>query len=264
MPSPAKPVPPAPDDLPRMSLLQHLEELRKRLVYSLIAVAVAFAGCWYYVEKIFDFIEKPIHDALPAGQKLAIFGIPDAFFLYFKVAGLAAVFLAAPVVLYQLWLFVAPGLYRRERRWAAAFVFAGTVLFVAGGLFAYYVASPFAIDFLLGMGSRFQPVIAVDRYLGFEMMVILGLGLMFELPVLIFTLSQIGVVTPQFLIRHFRWAVLLIFTLAAIVTPTPDVLNLCIFALPTIALYLLGVAAAWIAQRSRRRREATAAAGSTP
>ncbi len=241
-----------------MSLLQHLEELRKRILYSLIAVAVAFGGCWYYVERIFDFIEKPIHDALPAGQKLAIFGIPDAFFLYFKVAGLAAVFVAMPVILYQVWLFVAPGLYRRERAWAAAFVCTGTLLFVAGGLFAYYVASPFAIEFLLDMGSRFQQVIAVDRYLKFEMTMILGLGLMFELPVLIFTLSQLGVVTPQFLIRQFRWAVLIIFFLAAVVTPTPDVLNLCIFALPTIALYLLGVAAAWVAQRSRRRREAAA------
>ncbi len=244
-----------------MSLLEHLEELRKRIVYSLIAVAVTFSGCWYYVEQIFDFIERPIHRAMPEGGKLAIFGIPDAFFLYFKVAALAAVFVASPFVLYQVWLFVAPGLYRRERRWAAAFVAAGTLLFLAGGSFAYYVASPFAIDFLLDMGSRFQQVIAVDRYLRFEMTMILGLGLMFELPMLIFTLSQLGVVTPQLLIRHFRWAVLLIFVMAAIVTPTPDVLNLCIFALPTIALYLLGVAAAWLAQRSRKRREAAALAG---
>lgn len=252
---PASQAPERADELPRMSLLGHLEELRKRIIYSAIAIAVAFAGCWYYVEAIFDFIEHPIRQAMPEGQKLAIFGIPDAFLLYFKVAALAALFVASPVVLYQVWRFVAPGLYRKERWWAGAFVLAGTFFFVAGGLFAYFVASPFAIEFLLDMGKRFEQVIAVDRYLSFEMTIILGLGLMFELPILIFSLSQMGLVTPGFLMRHFRWAVLIIFIIAAIVTPTPDVLNLCVFALPTIFLYLLGVTAAWIAQR--KKKEAT-------
>ncbi len=243
------------EDLPRMTLLQHLEELRRRIVYSLIAVAVAFFACWAYVDPIFDLIERPIRSHMPPEKKLAVFGIPDAFMLYVKVAALAALFLAMPVVLYQLWCFVAPGLYRRERRWALVFVFFGTLFFTAGGLFAYLVASPFAIEFLLDAGSRFEQVIAVDRYLSFELTVILGLGLMFEMPMVIFALSQMGVVTPRFLMRHFRWAVLIIFIAAAIITPTPDVVNMCIFALPTIGLYLLGVAAAAIANRLRRRRE---------
>lgn len=244
------------EDLPRMSLFDHLEELRRRLVYSMIAVVVTFGVCWYYVREIFDFIQRPILDLMPEGKKLAIFAIQDAFLMYFKVALLAAVFVAAPIVLFQVWQFVAPGLYRRERVWAGVFVLVGTVFFLAGGAFAYYIASPFAIEFLLDMGKDFEQVIAVDRYLGFEMTVILGMGLMFELPILIFSLSQLGVVTPQFLMRHFRWAVIIIFVIAAIITPTPDVVNLCVFALPTLGLYLLGVLAAWIAQRARRRREA--------
>lgn len=255
MPTPPPPAA-ASEDLPRMSLLEHLEELRKRLIYSLIAISVAFGVCWYFIREIFDFIQRPILDAMPPGKKLAIFGIPDAFMLYFKVGALTALFVAAPFVLYQVWLFVAPGLYRRERVWAGVFVLAGTLFFLAGGLFAYYIASPYAIEFLLDMGKDFEQVIAVDRYLGFEMTVILGMGLMFELPILIFTLSQLGVVTPQFLIKHFRWAVLIIFIVAAVVTPTPDVVNLCVMAFPALGLYILGVAAAWIAQRARRRREA--------
>ncbi len=258
MPSAVPPVAGSSEELPRMSLFDHLEELRRRLVYSMLAVALAFGVCWYYIREIFDFIQQPILKLMPEGKKLAIFAIQDAFLMYFKVALLAAVFAAAPIVLFQVWQFVAPGLYKRERIWAGVFVFIGTLFFLAGGAFAYYIASPFAIEFLLDMGKDFEQVIAVDRYLGFEMTVILGMGLMFELPILIFTLSQLGVVTPQFLLKHFRWAVLIIFVIAAIITPTPDVVNLCVFALPALALYLLGVFAAWIAQRARRRREAAA------
>jgi len=248
------PAPPSQDELPRMTLLEHLEELRRRIVYSLVAVAAAFGVCWFFIDEIYALLERPIRSYLPPEQKLAIFGVPDAFFLYIKMAVLAGVFVAAPVVLYQLWCFVAPGLYRQERRWAAAFVVFGTGFFLAGGAFAYLVASPFAIEFLLDMGERFEQVIAVDRYLRFEMTLIFGLGVMFELPIVIFALAQMGVVTPRFLMRHFRWAVLIIFVIAAVITPTPDVINLCIFAVPTIFLYLLGVAAAALVQWRKRRR----------
>lgn len=241
------------ENLARMSLLQHLEELRRRLVYSLVAVAVAFTGCWIYVDEIFGWFERPVIRALPEGHKLAVFAPAEAFLLYFKVGALAALFVASPIVIYQVWCFVAPGLYRKERFWSGSFVVLGSLFFLAGGFFAYYVASPFAIDFLIDMGSRFEPVIGAEKYLGFELAIILGLGMMFELPIFIFALAQMGVVSPRFLIRHFRWAVLLIFTFAAIVTPTPDVVNLCIFALPAIALYLLGVGAAALARRGKPR-----------
>ena len=239
------------DDLPRMSLLEHLEELRVRIVRSLIAVTVAFGFCWFFVERIAEFLAQPIYDALPEGTRLTFLGVTDPFIIYVKVAALTALFIASPAVLYQAWRFVAPGLYQKERRRAFPFILAGTFFFVAGGAFAYYVAFPFAVDFLIGMGAAFQPMITVEKYFRFLLFVILGLGLMFELPIFIFLLAQMGVVTPRFLMRHFRWAVLLIFVAAALVTPTPDVVNLCLFALPTILLYLLGVGAAALVVRKK-------------
>lgn len=237
--------------LERMTLMQHLEELRNRIVRSLIAIVVTFAFCWIFVERIADFLARPIYAAVP-DKKLAFLGITDPFILYVKIAALAALFLAMPMVLYQFWRFVAPGMYKRERLYAIPFVFFGTIFFLGGGVFAYLVAFPFAVEFLIGMGAAFEPVITVDKYFRFLMVVVLGLGLMFELPLVIFFLAQIGVVTPGFLMRHFRWAVLGIFVAAALITPTPDVVNLCLFALPTIGLYLLGVGAAWVVGRAKK------------
>ncbi len=239
------------EELERMTLLQHLDELRKRIVRALIAPAIAFPVCWLFREQIAAFFAEPIYAVLPEGQRLAFLGVSDAFVLYFKMSALVALFVASPFVFYQVWKFVTPGLYAKERRWAFPFIAATSFFFVAGGVFAYQVAFPFAIDFLIGMGSQFEAVITADRYYRFLMYIILGLGVMFELPVLIFLLAGIGIVTPQFLLRNFRWAVLLIFVLAAFITPTPDVVNLCIFAVPTIALYLLGVGAAFLVARKR-------------
>lgn len=241
------------EDLPRMSLMEHLEELRRRILWSLVALGGAFFLCWGYAQEIFQFLAQPVYRVLPPGKKLAILGITDAFILYVKVAALAAAFLAAPFILLQVWKFVAPGLYRRERYWALPFVVLGSFFFVGGGAFAYYVAFPFAVQFLLGVGQEFEAVITVERYFGFLLTVVLGLGLMFELPILIFLLSQIGIVTPRFLMRNFRWAVLIIFFVAAIITPTPDIVNMLVFAVPTIVLYLLGVAAAALVGRQRKK-----------
>lgn len=241
---------PATDELQRMSLMEHLEELRKRLIRVLIALFVGFIACWVFAKQIAEFLAQPVYKVLPEGKKLIFLGITDAFVLYVKVALLAGLFLASPFVLYQVWRFVSPGLYTRERRYAFPFIFFGTLFFVGGGAFGYLVAFPFALEFLIEMGEAFDPQITVERYYRFLMYIILGLGLMFQLPIIIFFLARMGVVTPRFLMRHFRWAVLIIFVIAAIVTPTPDVVNLCIFALPTIALYLLGVAAAALVPKS--------------
>ena len=243
-----------------MTLLDHLEELRKRVIYSLLAVAVTFLGSWAFARQIFDFMARPIYRFLPAGKKLAFLGITDPFILYVKVAALAGLFIASPFLIYQAYAFVAPGLYKRERRWALPFVIVGTLFFVAGGAFAYMVAFPFAVEFLLGVGQPFDPVITVGKYFGFLMTVMLGLGLMFELPMFLFLLAAAGVVTPRFLLRNFRWAVLLIFIAAAVITPTPDVFNMSIFAVPTVGLYLLGVLGAWIVTRARKKRRAAEAA----
>lgn len=250
----------ASDDLERMSLLEHLEELRKRILRSVVVLAVAIVPCWVYVQPIFDFLAQPVQRALPPGQKLAFLGLTDPFILYFKVAALAAVFLASPVLLYQLWAFVSPGLYRREKLYALPFVFFATLFFLAGGAFAYYIAFPYAVQFLLSMGEHFQAVITIERYFGFLLTVILGLGLMFELPIVILLLSIMGVVTPMFLLRYFRHAVVIIFIVAAIITPTPDIVNLCLFAVPALFLYLLGIGAAFVVQRIRAKRAAKAEA----
>jgi sec-independent protein translocase protein TatC len=234
-----------------MSLMDHLEELRSRLMWAIASLAVAFFPCWIFVDEIFAFLQRPIMKLLPPGKKLAYTGITDPFILYFKVAALAAVFVASPFILYQLWRFIAPGLYKHERRYLLPFLFFGSFFFLAGGAFAYYVAFPLAAEFLLKIGGAFEPVITIERFFGFQMTIILGLGLMFELPIVIFVLAAIGLVTPRFLMRNFRWAVVIIFVVAAIITPTSDILNLCVFAVPAILLYLLGVGAAALVPRKQ-------------
>jgi sec-independent protein translocase protein TatC len=245
---------PTEEELARMSLMDHLEELRKRLIWSLLALSVAFFPCWGYREEIVAFLSRPLRADHPE-LKLAFLGIVDPFILYFKVAGLAAVFLASPVILYQLWLFVAPGLYRKEKMYAIPFITSATFFFVAGGAFGYYVAFPSAVQFLLEMGKQFAPVITIERYFSFLITVILGLGLMFELPIVVLILAAIGVVTPQFLLRQWRYAVVIIFIISAIITPTPDIVNLCIFAMPACALYFLGIGAAFMVAPKRPKED---------
>jgi sec-independent protein translocase protein TatC len=247
------------DELASMSLLEHLEELRNRLLKSLAALLIAFLLCWAFSRQLFRFLARPIYAHLPPGEKLVFLSVTDPFMLYIKVAILAALFVASPYLLFQAWRFVAPGLYRGERRHGMVFILSGTFLFVAGGAFAYYVAFPFAVDFLLSVGEDFTPAITGPGYLRFLMTVMVGLGVMFELPVMIFLLARFGLVTPRFLLRHFRWAVLVIFVLAALITPTPDVFNMCLFAVPTLLLYLLGIAAAWLFAPDRKRVSESAA-----
>jgi sec-independent protein translocase protein TatC len=234
------------DDLPRMSLLEHLDELRRRLAYSLLAVLSGFLASWYFAKQIFGWLQQPLVQFLPPGDKLAFTGLVDPFMLYIKVALLAGIFAASPVILYQLWLFVAPGLYRSERRVVLPFVLFTTVFFLGGGYFGWAVAFPMVCRFLLQIGADFRQVITINEYFSMASKVILGLGLVFELPVLILFLARIGVVDHRFLLRHFRYAVLAIFIVAAVITPTPDIATQSVFALPMILLYLLGVLVAWI------------------
>jgi sec-independent protein translocase protein TatC len=236
----------ADDGLPRMSLLEHLDELRRRLLVSILAVFVGFLGCWYFAKPLFAWLSRPLTQFLPEGDKLAFTGLVDPFMLYIKVALLAGIFVAAPVVLHQVWLFVAPGLYRNERRVAIPFILFTTVFFLLGGYFGYAVAFPMVCRFLLQVGADFKQVITVNEYFSLASKVILGLGLVFEMPVLILFLARIGVVTHGFLLRNFRYAVLLIFVIAAIITPTPDIATQSVFAVPMIVLYLLGVLVAWM------------------
>jgi len=243
------------EELNRMTLLEHLEELRRRLAWSIAAIFVGFLLCWYWAPPIFAWLSVPITQFLPPGEKLAFTGLVDPFMLYMKVALLAGIFLASPVVLYQFWLFVSPALYRHERRIAVPFIVFTTVFFVGGGYFGYKIAFPMVVHFLLQVGQGFRQVVTINEYFSMASKVILGLGLVFELPVLILLLSRLGIVTHRFLLRYFRWAVLVIFIVAAVITPTPDIPTQCVFALPMIALYLLGVLVAWIFGKKRPTEE---------
>ena len=233
-------------DLARMTLLEHLDELRKRLAVSVAAVFIGFLACWYFAPAIFDWLQQPIIQFLPEGEKLHFMALADPFMLYIKVALLAGIFLTSPVLLFQVWLFLRPGLYTRERRMAGPFIVFTTLFFVAGGYFGYEVAFPMVVRFLLGVGERFQQMITVQSYFAMMSKILLGLGLVFEMPILMFFFARLGVVTARQLLRWFRWAVLVIFIVAAIITPTPDIATQSVFAIPMIGLYLFGVLISWI------------------
>jgi sec-independent protein translocase protein TatC len=233
------------DQLPRMTFLEHLEDLRRRLVWSAVAIAGGFLLSWFWAKQIFHFLSKPVLAALPAGTKLAYTQLTEPFMLYINVALIAGVFVASPVLLWQLWLFVAPGLYKHEKGWVLPFVFFSVIFFVGGGYFGYRVAFPMVAQFLVQTGEDFTPVLKIEDYLDIVTKILLGMGIVFETPLLIFFLSRIGVVDEKWLLSKFRYAVLIIFVIAAIITPTPDIPTQCAFALPMCALYLLGVGIAW-------------------
>jgi len=229
-----------------MSLLEHLDELRSRLFRVAVVYIVLLAVCWGVSGPILRFLLRPIQEHLFEGGDIVFIHLTEPFMIYVKASAVAALFISAPYVLYQLWCFVAPGLYRRERRLVIPFLFFGTLFFVGGGAFGYYVATPVAASWLLGLGQNYKAAITLRSAFQFESRLILGMGAVFQLPIVIFFLSRIGVVTPGFLMRHFRTAVLIIAVLAAVITPTGDMLTMSVFAGPMILLYLLGVLVAWL------------------
>jgi sec-independent protein translocase protein TatC len=240
------PATPAEDELPKMTFLDHLEELRKRLVVSLIAVAAGFFLCWSFAERIFGVLQAPLTNFLPPGDKLAYTRLTAPFFLYMKVAFFAGLFVASPVILLQLWLFIAPGLYKKERRLAAPFIVFGTVFFALGGYFGYRYLLPATCSFFVETGKQFKQMVTVDDYFSFASTIILATGAVFETPILIFFLARLGIVTPAFLMQKFKYAVVLAFVIAAIVTPTPDMVTQAALAVPMIILYLIGVGVAFL------------------
>lgn len=237
------------DDLTRMTFLEHLEELRKRLFYSAMAVAAGFFLAWWKAPDLFRIAQHPILEVLPAGTKLAYTNLTEPFMLYLNIALLAGIFLASPVLILQVWLFVAPGLYRHEKRWVLPFVLFSAASFCAGGWFGYEVAFPMVAKFLVTMGADFTPVLKIDDYLSILSKILLGMGLVFQTPIVIVFFVRIGVVTEKWLLAKFRYAVLVMFFIAALITPTPDIPTQCAFALPMIALYLLGILLAWLVRK---------------
>ena len=233
--------------LPKMSFLDHLEELRKRLIVSIIAIGVTFLACWNFADKIYAWVEAPLTKLLPLGdRKLAYTHLTEPFMLYMKVAFFAAIFVSSPIIMWQVWRFISPGLYKRERRMAAPFIIFATAFFVLGGYFGYRVILPGACAFFVETGRQFKQMIKIDEYFGFASSIMLASGAIFETPILIFFLARLGIVTPAFLLQKSKWAIVLSFIIAAVLTPSPDMVNQTMLALPMIALYFLGVGVAFI------------------
>lgn len=243
-------------DPDKMSFLEHLDELRVRLVHAVLALVVAFALCWNYHEQIFHFLTQPLRAYNPE-VKFIYTGPSEALILYMKMSFFVGIFVASPYVLWQVWGFIAPGLYPSEKHWAVPFIAMGTIFFVAGAGFGHFYLFPMTFRFLGGFGGtdmQFLP--KIDEYFSFYSWFLLGLGVVFQLPVVIFVLSRIGLVTAGFLMRNIKWAVLGAFIVSAVLTPTPDMVTQTLLALPMVGLYLLGVLVAWLFGKKRRAPEA--------
>jgi sec-independent protein translocase protein TatC len=234
------------DGMLRMSILGHLDELRTRILRALIGFGVAYLACMLFATQLWKFVQAPglaAFKELGNGGFVAI-GVMERFsIIYVWTPLVAAIFVAFPWVIYQVWAFISPGLYPRERKWAVPFIVCTGGLFLCGGLFAYFVAFRYALVFLFGIGedANVTSLISIDDYFTNFVNVMLGISVIFELPVLIFFLTLIRVASPSFLLRHSRYAILAIVILAAVITPSPDAFDLTLFAVPMILLYFLGV-----------------------
>ena len=333
----------APDELVKgeMSLLEHLEELRHRLIRCAIAIGVFFILGFYFANHLFTFVQKPVVEALAKAQRmnlatviqptnveslqegesvlytfradsslgnvpipqgttisglvkkqngklmvvttqklvvgdavippetplpvqiwanspseqLIIDTVPGAFYLYVRVAFYAAIFFAMPFLLYQVWAFISPGLYRHERHYVVPFITMGTVFFLLGAAFGYYIAFPRAALWLLELGSGFRPLIKANEYFDLITIIMLGLGAVFQIPTITFFLARLGLITPVKMIRPWRYVIVVIAVLAAVISPTGDIPNMLVFALPMLVLYVLSIGIAWLFGKPRAEKD---------
>jgi sec-independent protein translocase protein TatC len=245
-----------------MTFFEHLSELRKRIINSLISVAVGAAIGWFAAPHFVNWIVKPMTDALKhAGlNPQLVYSHPAGLLnLLITLSVYLGIVIASPWILYQVWLFVAPALYKHERSAITGFLFSTVFLFLAGIAFGYFVSLPYVLRFLISFQGPVVPLINIDEYFDLILLVLLGLGLVFELPVLIFFLSLFGIVTPKFLMKNLRYAILVIAILAAILTPTPDATTMLVFMAVLVGLYFIGVGVSWVVVRRRERRLAATA-----
>ena len=240
----------------QMSFFEHLEELRVRLLRSILSLFVGFGICFAFADQIYGYLARPLTDTLHSlnmGEKLVYNNPTDPFNLYIKLSIVGGLFIASPFILYQFWLFVSPGLYRHEKRYVWPFVGLTSGLFIGGGFFAYKLAFPAALRFLLEFGQRFQPLITINEYFNLATTIIVGVGLVFELPVIILLLSIFGIVTPRFLVKNIRYAILATAIVAAAIAPTPDWTTLFMFWIPMVALYIVSIGLSWIVYMHKKR-----------
>jgi len=240
----------------KMSFLDHLDELRRRIIYSLIAVGVGFGVAFFWLDNIFTFIFKPMQAVLPAGQKMIYTEPGEQFFLMFKIGLMAGLIIASPIVFSQIWRFIAPGLYVHEKKLAIPFVLMGTVLFIGGAAFSHYAVFPViwkffatsSIDFVTFM-PRIEPAFA------WYLRLMLGIGVTFQLPTLVLFLAKMGLVTPRFMIRNFKYAVMIIAVFAAVISPDPGGVGMLMMGGPVIVLYILSIGLAWMFGKKRKKLE---------
>ena len=255
-----KPAAEGPEDDVHLSLREHLLELRQRLKWAVIWLLLGFCASYYWSQQLFHFLMRPVFAALPEGEKALHFSSSiEPFMIYLKVGLYAGLFVASPMIFWQIWLFVAPGLYRRERRKIVPFVAAATLFFVSGAVFCYTIILPPAFQFLINSaGPDIKPVLMMDEQLGLVMMLLLAFGIVFELPLILTLLAMIGVVDWKFLSKYRRHAIVVNVIIAAIVTPTGDPFNLALMALPMLLCYELGVLGAWIFGKKDNQARLTA------
>ncbi len=237
------------DDSPggKMSFLDHLDEFRKRIVNACLGIAGGVIIGFFFIDKIFNFLLTPARSALPPGSTMIYTQPGEAFGLYITVSLIAGAVIASPFIMFQVWLFIAPGLFAHEKKFAIPFVLFSTLGFIGGAAFNHYVAFPFIMAFFASFNSidlRFMP--KLDDVFGLYTKMLLGIGLVFQMPAVVFFLARLKMVTARFLVNHFKYAVLLIFIAAAVITPTGDPVTLGIFAAPMLVLYGISIVVAWV------------------
>lgn len=252
-------------------LTEHLGELRNRILISLIAVAIAFSGSFYYSENLFSILISPLHNTLSfslenpyisivAGKnpdlELVFLAPAEAIWMHIKIAFICAFIVSSPIIFYEIWRFVAPGLMEQEKKYALPFVFTTTFLFLIGALFCFAIILPFAMNFLLNYKTEnLKPMISVGKYVDFCLKFILAFGAIFELPVVTVFATRMGIVTPDFLAKNRKYAVLIAFVLAALLTPTPDAFNQSLMAVPMIILYEVGIWASKFLDKKKKKKD---------
>ena len=236
-------------------LKPHIADLRKRLTISTITVVVMFFACFSFYEPILEWMMAPVKHALPAGTSMIAVEIQETFFTAMKVAFFGGFIISLPVIFWQLWLFLAPGLYDHEKKLVVPFVFFATLMFLLGASFAYYIVVPVGFDFLIAFGNSVVSVLpSIGKYVGFFTKLLIGFGIAFELPVITFFLAKIGIVNDQMLKDFFRYAVVLIFIISAILTP-PDVISQVLMAAPLLILYGVSIYIAKVFNPAQKEEE---------
>jgi sec-independent protein translocase protein TatC len=247
-------------ELPGMSLFEHLDELRKRIIHSVLYLVAGYVVAVFFAPQLYSLMQEPlnkIHIQLNFTHPADLVNLR-----YIQIPLVGGAILASPFILFQVWLFIAPGLYKRERRFLVPFMTAAVGLFLTGAFLGYHFVFPGLLRFLitdLGAQLGIHPIISIEEYTSFFLSLILGMGATFEMPVVIIFLAMFGLVSPRFLWKNFRYAILIIFIIAAIITPTPDIPTLCAFAMPMLLLYLIGIAGAWLVHPDRQKKKESVA-----